>query len=256
MKKMSVKKRISLVVMLVSLVIAFFCGYKLISNHMKNAENERSEEEMRANREKIEASVYYMETAYEGADVPYQLYEVSFDDENSKDYCCNSNLVNILGDDFIEKYLNYADEYAMLLFGSNYHDISSDTEAFQESIFKFYESADTTILLGDEEITPQEFANRITEMYVDNKLECTARFETDRSLFYRRDYTYYVRGALYITPSSAQGKKGKQCKALYENYGIECNYGETVCIMTEIAFCPSQQALEVMGIHLMQYIEQ
>ena len=210
--------------------------------------------EIEKNKEKAKKANHVSETVYDGANVPYILYDEEFiseDDKNifgegidaSDSYCSNKDLVKSLGDEQVQEFADTASGFMEYVFANNYRDIETDTDAFIEKFLSMYANTSSigmTTMIDDEDANEEGYfdadvmASKIAEMYVDNSLTLDTKFYTDKSLVYYKYYTYFVRGMLEITPTSTEHKNGEECKPFKDIFGIDVNYGETVQVVVEV----------------------
>ena len=205
------------------------------------------------NRKRTEKANYVEETVYDGANVPYILYEEEFISEDDKkilgenndasdSYYTNKDLVDSLGMEQVEEFVDASDKFLNFTFGNSYREIESDTQSFIDNFLSMYANTSSiglTTLEYSEDANEEGYlgadvlAGKIAEMYVDNTLTLDTTYYSDASLVYYKYYTYFVRGMLEITPSSSEHKTGEKCEPLKELFGIDCNYGETVQVVVE-----------------------
>lgn len=197
------------------------------------------------NDKKTKRASFVSETSYDGtSDAPYILYEYPFrsDGENvgeelEQAYNSNKNLKASFTDDEIKAYMDHANNYINLIWGSDYKTIAGDSDAFINDYLMYYNGIyydDNTV---DEEGKDMEAeASYLAQFYVDNEISATVRWVTDDSLFYRSMYSYTTRGAAYVTFTSNLHPVGEECDALYDLYGFTFKYGEEIGIMANVGF--------------------
>lgn len=209
-------------------------------------------EEREKNTEHAQKAKYVTETVYDGAAVPYILYDWEFIPEEEKqidgNLCyTNKELVDAIGEDKVKEYLDVAKEYYELELGNSANKVAANTDEFIDKYVELRKGC-TSVANGlngedavlEDSIGVDELASRIAQMYVDNDLTLKTEVTTDKSLVYMKEYYYYVRGALYITPVSSSGQKGEICQPLYDQFGIKANYGEETEVFFELEIEPNK----------------
>lgn len=231
-------KRSCIAVVLLSTLIFTGCGSKEDVNETKG--------EIISTPQEVEDTDYVVETNYTGADVPAVLYAVPFQKTDS--YETNIEIQEYTSDEELQAYLTVAANYCKAVFGNSYLNIEENQEAFLSSIESYCMSGQT-FYEGEELVTAEEYAQSLMEFYIDNKIDASVTFDTDRSLVYRDSYLYYVRGALNITINGQSA-----CDAYKDKFGFIINDGETVSIMCEVSFLPGNVE-QVAGFSAVAYIE-
>lgn len=209
--------------------------------------------EREENAERAQKAKYVTETVYDGAAVPYILYDWEFIPEEEKqiegNLCyTNKELVDAIGEERVQEYVDVAKAYYQLELGNNADAIAADTDAFI-SKYETMMSGSTTVSSGlhgepayeENAIRTSGDASNIAQMYVDNELTLKTEFISDKSLVYMRTYCYNVRGELKVTPISEGHKKGEFCQPLYDQFGIKANYGEETEVFFEIEIQPNKE---------------
>ncbi len=226
------------------------------------------EGEIEKNTKRAKKTNYVGETVFDGAAVPYVLYDIPFITDEDKNiisgaddsYYTNKDLVARMGEDTIQLYVDKATSYMNLTMGNNYRDILADTGSFIEEYKAAHDKtyqitteamAKTEDANEDGYVDIESLANAVVEMYVDNSLTLDTTFYCDKSLVYFKYYRYFVRGMLTVTPTSTEHKKGEPCKPLKDLYNIDVNYGETVNLVVDICINPDTD----MGISTMTFSE-
>ncbi len=216
------------------------------------------EVEVKKNEKRLQKTSFVDETAYDGAKVPYILYDIPFITDEDKNiipgaddsYFTNKELVQNMGRENLQQFIDASEEYLNLLFNNNYRDIAADTDAFVGEYTKLNSMNSQTITttlensnMADEEgnISPDVLASKYAEMYVDNSLTIDSTFYTDTSLVYFKYYMYWVRGLISITPTSADHEAGEVCEPLKEMFNIDVKYGETVNFIVDVGIFPTDQ---------------
>ena len=211
------------------------------------------EKDKEKNRKRTKKANYVGETIYDGANVPYILYDEEFISEDDKkilgenvdasdSYFTNKDLVASLGKDQVKEFVDASTSFLKFTFGNNYREIEVDTDSFVNEFLSMYANTSSiglTTLQNSKEANEEGYmdadvlASKIAEMYVDNSLTLDTKYYSDASLVYYKYYTYFVRGMLEITPTSPEHKTGEACKPLKDLFGIDCKYGESVQVVVE-----------------------
>ena len=195
-----------------------------------------------SDKENIEDTTYILETNYNGADVPIELYDVPF--QKTDYYVSNKEFSDMLGKktDGAESYIDTATACTEVLFGNNYTDILNDQDSFTNALETYFASDEYMF-----DIETDDMISSLLEAYVDGKLEVTATFTTDDSLIYN-DILYYLRGVVEVTVRNGNAKD-------YENIlGIKTAMNQTVKLMVEYSFEPNN-AENIVGIEILGYIQ-
>ncbi len=246
------------ITLIIVFVIAAICRVKIAANSEYVNYDLTDEVEIKKNTERLKKTSFVGETSYDGANVPYILYDVPFITEDDKNilpgaddsYFTNKELVNNIGKDEVQKFIDKSEEYVNLVFNNNYRDIAADTDSFVEKYVALdsRESLTSLSTLEDDEkanvegyLTAEEVGQRYAQMYVDNSLTLDTKFYTDTSLVYFKYYMYWVRGMVSITPTSADHNAGEMCEPLKEMFNIDAKYGETVNFIVDISIMPTKE---------------
>ena len=208
--------------------------------------------EREQNDERAQKARYVSETVYDGAKVPYILYDMEFiseDEKNIEGNLCytNKELVDAIGEDKVKEYVDIAKKYYDLELGNSADKIAADTDSFINSYYEARKGCSSVSngLHGEEpaiesSIGVSELASDIAQMYVDNGLTLKTEVLSDKSLVYMKEYYYFVRGELKITPMSDSHKTGEFCQPLYDQFGISANYGEETEVFFEMEIEPNK----------------
>lgn len=208
--------------------------------------------EREENAERAQKAKYVTETVYDGADVPYILYDWEFIPEEEKqidgNLCyTNKELVDAIGEERVQEYVDVAKAYYQLELGNNADTIAADTDAFINKYLELRKGCASVAngVHGEEaelenSVGVDVLASQIAQMYVDNGLSLKTEVVSDKSLVYMKEYYYYVRGQLKITPISSEHKKGEFCQPLYEQFGIYAKYGEETEVFFEVEIEPNK----------------
>ena len=208
--------------------------------------------EREENDKRTQTARYVSETVYDGAKVPYILYDMQFISDEEKDIegnLCytNKELVDIIGEEKAEEYAEIARSFYDLELGNSADKIAADTDAFISSYCEARKGS-TSVSNGlhgedavlEDSMDVNELASEIAQMYVDNGLTLKTEVLTDKSLVYMKQYYYFVRGEILITPMSDGHKAGEQCQPLYDQFGITANYGEETEVFFEMQIEPNK----------------
>ncbi len=195
-------------------------------------------------KDRVEDTDYVGETAYDGAELEPVLYDVAF--SRSSQYLSNIELLEKVDSDEIMQYITNASYTLKTLYGNTYTSILED----QNSFLKTVEDVSGTSFYVDydaEESDISTYETKLMEAYVDNELELSAVFDTDKSLLYQDSHIYYLRGCLTITQYSGDSS------AFTDLFGIMVDKGQPVKIMCEVGFLPHQPN-QIVSIELLAYI--
>lgn len=203
--------------------------------------------EIKENKEKAEKQSYTSETIYDGAAVPYYLFDWEFISDEDKavgddSYQTNKDLSVTIGEESLQAYADQATEYMTFMYGNNAKEIAADTDAFKDKFCSFYNGGsglfDNFGEAKDESelIDCETYADKFAELYVDNGITMKATVRTDKSLVYYKNYHYYVRGEIELTPSS--NKEKGEC-TLMAKVGPKVSYGKTTRLPFEVEIAPT-----------------
>ncbi len=234
----------------IALVIIAVLGSNSDTKYVSYDLNDPVEREK--NEERTQKAKYVAETVYDGAKVPYILYDMEFisdEEKNIEGNLCytNKDLVEAIGEDKAKEYAEIAKKYYELELGNSGDKIAADTDSFINAYCEARNGCSSVSngLNGEDaaienSISVNELASNIAQMYVDNGLTLKTKVLTDKSLVYMKEYYYFVRGELKITPMGNNHKKGELCQPLFEQFGIKANYGEETEVFFEMEIAPNK----------------
>lgn len=194
---------------------------------------------------KPEEALYISDTVYSGEEIDTALYEVPFGDSKDSTYICNKDYLSYLestdytSDDFIDSATAFINDNLNL----SYVDLLNNQDEFEAAVENYSQSE---ITLLDYREYASLYAQDMMQWYIDNKMEISCKFTTDKSLLY--DYGCpTLRGKLEIKLN------GGDRDAFYEKFGVELSKNNTVTLMCEVKY--SDEPNNIMGVYLVGYME-
>ena len=191
----------------------------------------------------IAKAPYAYETDYEGSNLPYDCYAIPF--SSAREYIPNKELLDQLRDDVPKMYEDKAIEYFDTLFNHGYRDVITNQDNYEKSIIDLYglngdRLTDTSKLpedYSDEDLekasmTSEEFANKLAVWFGDNKVNCESKFITHKSMLYRENVYFKVRGAWTIRADTTE----KGCEELKKMFGVDLKPGEEKTYVADVVF--------------------
>ena len=185
-----------------------------------------------ANSAYIRSTNHVSETVYSGENLTPALFDYPFR-RTDEGYVSNRELItnNDLDDEFYNSCVKSASEYTKMLFGSSYEDILGDQDGFAEAYESFYSGGE--VAHNDDEYSKSEYARKIIEWYVDNKVYAEEDFETSKCMMYEDSGIYFLRAAVHATIHSETAAEGFK-----ELYGVDIKDGEPFTMICEYEFSP------------------
>lgn len=236
----------------VFIILATITSTLLIGCSGKSAENTENSEVISTNEKTIihtdkepEEALYISDTVYSGEEIDAALYEVPFGNSEDDTYICNKDYLPYLeeagysSEDFIESATSFIEQNLNVSYVNLLNEQDSLTEAISN-----YEVSE--IILFDYREYTSLYAQETLQWYVDNKMEISAKFTTDKSLLYD-NMCPILRGKLTLKLN------GGDEKAFYERYGIELTKEAPVTLMCEVRFAGNPN--NIFGIYLLGYME-
>lgn len=153
---------------------------------------------------------YITETNYKGELSQYpELYEIPF--RKSDAYICNKDYSEGHEELFTECE-SMATSFYETLFNVDYRDIAANKNDFDAQVMNYcdYMAYHTTDFDTENEQTIYffEYIQRITDYFIENQVEMSAKFYTDDSLVYS-DFFTFVRGELVFTIFASEDKESE-----------------------------------------------
>lgn len=189
-------------------------------------------------------ALYISDTVYSGEEIDAALYEVPFGDSDDEKYICNKDYLKYLEqtDYSYQDFIDSANAYIEENLNISYVDLVNEQDSFTDAISSYNTSE---VTLFDYREYTSLYAQDTLQWYVDNKMEVSAKFTTDKSLLY--DYMCPVlRGKLTLKLN------GGDADSFYERYGIELVKGVPTTLMCEIRFAGNPN--DIFGIYLIGYM--
>lgn len=129
----------------------------------------------------VEQTSYVAETNYSGADVPAELYEIPF--QKTDDYIRNLDLSKQLSSDEMREYIISATDYLKTIYGNSYISIAADQDSFLNAVNGRSNEDGYVAEMNDQE-NVSDHGSELIQMYVDNKVDASVEYKTDKSLLY------------------------------------------------------------------------
>lgn len=187
----------------------------------------------------IQDTAFANETAYQGSDAPAALYDIEF--KKTDAYVPNIDFISNISTEEFQTALNTTSKYISKVYGNSYITILNDVKPTETNLHFIG-------IIGDYEETVPKLS--IEELYVDNKIDALASFESDRSLIYKDMFYHILRGTMSVTVYGEE-----QCKAYSDYFGILVEDGVQTSIICEAYFIPNQYET-VTDFYILSYLEE
>ena len=146
---------------------------------------------------------YINDTSYDGSE-PIDPFIFSLPFKKTDAYIPNKSYIKTVPASHIMNCRDFTVAFYETLLGTGYRAISEDPKAFKDTVTGYF-PADVRIKAETGELlTPEEFADNVSEWILKEEYQADVRFETADCLVYR-DVYIYVRGKLEITPYHCKG---------------------------------------------------
>lgn len=194
----------------------------------------------------VEQTSYVAETNYSGADVPAQLYEIPF--QKTDDYIKNLDLSKQLSSDEMREYIISATDYLKTVYGNSYIKIAADQDTFLNTVNGRSDEDGYVAEMNDQE-NISDYGSELMQMYVDNKVDASVEYKTDKSLLYGDLCRYYLRGAMTIEVNGENA-----CNAYSDMLGITVSDKEPVTVAVEVSLMRNYPDV-ILSCEILKYIK-
>lgn len=194
----------------------------------------------------VEQTSYVAETNYSGANVPAELYEIPF--QKTDDYIRNLDLSKQLSSNEMREYIISATDYLKTIYGNSYISIAADQDSFLNAVNGRSNEDGYVAEMNDQE-NISDYGSELIQMYVDNKVDASVEYKTDKSLLYGDLCRYYLRGAMTIEVNGENA-----CNAYSDMLGITVSDKEPVTVAVEVSFMRNYPDV-ILSCEILKYIK-